>query len=242
MRIEVARDEFALAEQAANIIAATVREWPDAVLALPTGNTPIGTYAALRQRVADGELDLSRATVVAIDEFVGVTRATPGTNSCYYRDHLDLRLRALRVPDPAAEDPEREIRSFAESVRAGGGITLCVLGVGANGHIAFNEPGSAADSRARVVELQRSTREAHAADFGSFEAVPDRAMTLGVADLLEARAILVLASGIEKADIVARALEGPMTADVPASFLQSHADVTFLLDRAASASLSRRAS
>jgi glucosamine-6-phosphate deaminase len=108
-----------------------------------------------------------------------------------------------------------------------------------NGHIAFNEPGSARTSRARAIQLAGTSREAHAAAFGSIEAVPDRGITLGVADLLEARAILALASGTHKAKIVRDAIEGPQTADVPASWLQSHGDIRWLLDAEAAAELSR---
>ena len=238
MRIEVAPDDSALAIRAADAIVATVRDKPDAVIALPTGDTPIATYEELRDRIAAGNADLSRCTAYAVDEFAGVTRATPGTNSVFYRDHLDIPLRALNLPDPAAEDPGREIRDFARAIGDAGGIDLCLLGIGANGHIAFNEPGSAIDSQARVVDLHTASREAHSANFGSPEAVPDRGMTLGIADILAARAILILASGDHKAQVVQRAIEGPQTPDIPASFLQSHDNVTWLLDPPAAARLS----
>jgi glucosamine-6-phosphate deaminase len=162
-----------------------------------------------------------------------VPRTAPGTNAAFFARHLPLRLRALAVPDSSSADPHSEIARFVTAIRDAGGLDLCVLGVGTNGHIAFNEPGSALDSRARVVELTEESRRAHAADFRSLDAVPHRGMTLGVADILESRAILVLAQGAAKAPVVARAIDDPPSADVPASWLQTHTDVTWLLDEAA---------
>jgi glucosamine-6-phosphate deaminase len=240
MRILIEPDGGALAETAADIICATVRAKPDAVLGLPTGATPVRTYAELERRAASGLASFSGAVVYAIDEFAGAERASPGTNADFYRRYLRLKLRALHCPNAATPSPEEHIAAFADAIRRGGGMDLCVLGIGANGHIAFNEPGSGRGSRARIVELTPASREAHAAAFGSLERVPERGMTLGVADLLEARSILVVASGAAKARIVQLAIEGPMTADVPASWLREHADVTWLLDAAAASALDQR--
>ena len=239
MRIEIVAGEEALAARAADIIRDAVRAKPAVLLGLPTGNTPIRAYRELERRVAAGEADFSHADIYAIDEFADATRATPGTNSVFYRRYLKLGQRALHCPNPSAHDADEHIRAFADAIRRAGGLDLCVLGIGTNGHIAFNEPGSSRDSRARVVDLAPASREAHAAAFGSLDRVPQRGMTLGVADLLEARAILVLAAGARKATIVRLAIEGPQTADVPSSWLQQHADVTWLLDEAAAAELRR---
>ena len=179
---------------------------------LPTGNTPIALYGELQRRVDTGELDVSRVVGFAIDEFAGVPRSTPGTNSVFYRAHLRLPLRALHIPNPDAREPEVHIAAFADALRRAGGFDLCVLGIGRNGHIAFNEPGSERTSRARVVALTHISREAHAAAFGGLERVPERGLTLGVAELMESRAILVLATGPAKAAIVHAALEEPVGA------------------------------
>ena len=235
MRIEILADEAAVAVRAADLVCDAVRAKLDALLALPTGNTPVLAYAELARRVAAGTADFSRASIYAIDEFAGSTRTTPGTNSVFYREHVRLGQRVLHCPNPSAQDPDEHIRAFADAIRRAGGIDLCMLGIGTNGHIAFNEPGSTHDSRADVVELTRASREAHAATFGSLDAVPARGMTLGVADLLEARSIVVLATGARKTAIVRRAIEGAPTADVPASWLQSHADVLWLIDTATAA-------
>jgi glucosamine-6-phosphate deaminase len=214
-----------------------VRGAEQPILGLPTGNTPIGTYYELAQHVSDGAADFSNTIVYALDEFVGPERDTPGTNSAFYRQYVRFPVRALHVPNPSAADPAQHIRAFADAVRRAGGFDLCVLGVGANGHIAFNEPGSGRDSTARVVDLDEATREGHAGAFGSLSRVPRQGMTLGVADLLEARQILVLALGEQKAGVVRKAIEGRPSADIPASWLQSHGNVTWLIDRAAAAEL-----
>lgn len=240
MSIEIVADEAALARRAADVICDAVRRKPDAVLGLPTGATPIATYLELAKRAADGACDFRRATAFAVDEFAGAGRTSPGTNSFYYRQYLRMGMRALHIPNPAAAHPDEHIRAFADAVRRAGGFDLCVLGIGVNGHIAFNEPGSGHDCRARTVDLTPESRRAHAATFGSLDAVPARGMTLGVADLLESRAILVLASGAHKAAIVAQAIEGAASADVPASWLQSHGDATWLLDEAAASALAGR--
>jgi len=240
MRIDVRADAAAVADGAADVICDAVRARPAARIGLPTGGTPILTYRELARREACGEADFAQAVVYAVDEFAGATRETPGTNQAFYREHLRVRLRALHCPDPATTDPEAHIRAFADAMRADGGLDLCVLGIGVNGHIAFNEPGAAFDSRARVVTLDEVSRQAHAGTFGSLDRVPARGMTLGVADLFEARAVLVIAQGQHKAAIVRAAIEREQTAAVPASWLQSHRDVTWLLDEAAAWDLKQR--
>jgi glucosamine-6-phosphate deaminase len=240
MRIDIRADAVAVATRAADVICDAVRVRPAARIGLPTGGTPILTYRALARREARGEAGFAQAVVYAVDEFAGASSDTPGTNQVFYRQYLRIRLRALHCPDPAAPDPEAHIRAFADAMRNDGGLDLCVLGIGANGHIAFNEPGAALDSRARVVVLDEVSRRAHAETFGALDRVPARGMTLGVADLLEARALLVIAQGEYKAAIVRAAIGGEQTAAVPASWLQSHPDVTWLLDETAASSLTQR--
>lgn len=240
MRIEIAADATTLAKRAASAICDVARAGAHPSIGLPTGDTPISTYEEIARRVEAGGCDLSRVTAWAVDEFAGVPRGTPGTNDAFFLRHLAFPLGALHLPDAGAANAARDIAAFASRLRDAGGIDLCVLGIGTNGHIAFNEPGSAADSPARVVDLATESRNAHAAAFGSLDAVPTRGMTLGVADILASRAILVLASGAAKADIVRRAIEEPPSAAVPASWLQRHAGVTWLLDAAAASRLRAR--
>jgi glucosamine-6-phosphate deaminase len=237
MRIDIRADAVAVATRAADVICDAVRARPAARIGLPTGGTPLLTYRELAEREARREVSFAQAIVYAVDEFAGASRDTPGTNRVFYRQHLRVRPHARHCPDPAAPDPEAHIRTFASAMRNDGGLDLCVLGIGANGHIAFNEPGAARDSRARVVTLDDVSRRAHAHTFGSLGRVPARGMTLGVADLFEARALLVIAQGENKAAIVRTAIEGEQTAAVPASWLQSHPNITWLLDAAAASQL-----
>jgi len=240
MRIAIEPDEDAVAVEAADVICDAVAADPGARIGLPTGRTPLAAYAELALREAAGTADFSGVTIYAIDEFADATRTTPGTNSVFFREHLRLRVKALHCPDAGARYPDVHIRAFAEAIRFGGGLDLCVLGVGGNGHIAFNEPGTGRDAGARVVALTDASRAAHAETFGSLDRVPRRGMTLGVVDLLAARRVLALATGAHKADVVRAAIEDAPSAEVPASWLREHGDVTWLLDEAAAAKLSRR--
>jgi glucosamine-6-phosphate deaminase len=237
MDIEVLGDKTVVGSRAADLVCNAVAANPRAILGLPTGATPIPMYDELNRRSESGSCDFAAASVYAIDEFCDSGRTTPGTNSAYYREHLRFKPRALHCPNPAAQEPDLHIRAFADAIHRAGGLDLCVLGIGTSGHIAFNEPGAARDSRARVVNLIEASRVAHGATFGTLDAVPARAMTLGIADLLAARSIIVLATGATKAAMVREAIEGTATADIPASWLQVHSDVRWLLDPAAASML-----
>jgi glucosamine-6-phosphate deaminase len=237
MRIEIVGPED-FAARAAEIVVAAVRRKPEIVLGLPTGRTPLGLYDELARRGAANEVDFGRATAFAIDELYGVPIDHPATNTSYLARSLgSVPMHALLVMDSAAPDAEAECKRFAALLEAAGGLDLAVLGIGRNGHIAFNEPGAAFDSPARRVRLEDSTREQYVPAFGSLAATPEFGLTLGMAELFAAREVLLLANGADKAAIVARTLEGPVSEDVPASALQRHASVTVLLDRAAAEGL-----
>ena len=238
MPIEILASPGAVASAAADRVCDASLGRSDCWLGLPTGATPIPLYEELARRSADGSSDLSHATICAVDEFCAGTGG-PGTNSDFYRRHLVAPVRAILCPDPATSEPAAEIAALGESIRAHGGLDLCVLGIGLNGHVAFNEPGSEADSPARVVDLDASTRRAHASAFGGLEAVPGRGMTLGLRDLSQSRALLILGTGVHKAAILRLALDGPASPTCPASLLRVHPAVTWLLDRDAASLLSR---
>lgn len=241
VRVTVVSNGAELARRAADVVFDAARAQPAATLGLPSGRTPLGLYDELARRVADGRTDFGSVTAFAIDELHGVPPDHPATNASYFRDRLTSRvpLRALHVMDSAAQDADAECARFARLIEDAGGLGIAVLGIGANGHVAFNEPGSRFDSRARRVALERSSRRQLAHAFGSLEATPAFGLTLGIADLLAAQAILLLAAGEEKAEVVAAALEGPETEALPASALRRHPALTVVLDRAA-ASLLRR--
>lgn len=237
MRIVVVESPETLAVSAADVLAAVVRARSDAVIGLPSGETPVGLYRELARRVQAGALDLSKVTVFALDEFCGPPPGAPGTNAAYFASRLTVPVRALHLPRSDAPDPDAECERFAALLRSLGPLDLVTLGIGTNGHIAFNEPGSFFDSRTRRVALTEETRRAHADAFGGLDRVPRTGLTIGIADILEARRALLLASGVAKADILARALRGPETPDVPASALRRHRDITVVADREAAAAL-----
>jgi glucosamine-6-phosphate deaminase len=235
VQIEIA-DQADFGPRAADLVIDAIARKPEAVVGLPTGRTPLPLYAELRRGISAGKVDLSAARFFAIDELHGVPSDHPATNASYFA--RELPGLAVAVMDSSAPDGDAECGRFVAQIERAGDLDLAIVGIGVNGHLAFNEPGSPFDSAARRVRLERPTREAYADAFGSFDATPAYGLTLGMSDLLSARQILLLASGAAKAAIVARALEGPVTIDIPASALQQHANVIVLLDREASADLS----
>lgn len=227
---------------AAKTVALTVSGEPGATLLLPTGSTPLGMYRELVRLYHEGELSLSRATIFNLDEYLGIPRDHPESYRRYMRTHLyrfvDADPEKTHIPDAESPDPEEECERYDAAIRESGGADLCVLGIGRNGHIGFNEPGSPFSSRTRVVGLAESTRRANAVGFDA-GAVPERAITVGMRTIFESRKILLLASGEGKAEAVAAAVEGEVSPHIPASMLREHPDVTFLLDRDAASALER---
>lgn len=210
------------------------------LLGLATGRTPIPLYETLDDRVRLGEISLtSFRPPFAIDEYVVAERDDPCANRAFFARHWDHIPGVSPVIqfDPGASDLDAEAASFAARLAAAGGLDVVVLGIGMNGHLAFNEPRTLRDYTAMLTELTPQTRASAAACFG--DAVPTHGLTLGLAEILASRRALLLANGAAKADIVARALEGPVTADCPASFLQEHPHCSVVLDTAAAARLRR---
>lgn len=225
-----------VAAGAADVVCDVVAANPRGVLGLATGRTPVGMYAELTRCAAAGKVYFEHVMAFAIDELYGVPPEHPGTNASYLAKHAPVPMR-VHVMNSAPADDAAECARFASMIERAGGLDLVIVGIGINGHLAFNEPGSSFDSRVRRVRLEPSTRAAYAEAFGSFDAVPEFGLTLGMHDLLSARRVLLLANGTEKASIVARALEGPVTVDVPASGLQQHTDVRVVLDEEAASGL-----
>jgi glucosamine-6-phosphate deaminase len=237
-----------LPEQAARALvdelAQLLSERPDAVLAFPTGRTPLAFFEELARRAQAGAIDLSRASAVQLDEYCGLPPGHPASFRSWLETRLFSRVGfARQILFEAVLDPDRAGAQAARhqaAIAAAGGVDWLLLGIGRNGHIAFNEPGSPRDSRCRAVRLAQETRHANAADFPPGEAVPALAVSLGVADLLEARRLRVQAFGPGKAEVVRRALSGPIGPELPASFLRQHPDAVLWLDRAAAGELDLR--
>lgn len=223
---------------------ARVQAKPDLVIGLPTGSTPTALYAEMvRLHDADG-MDWSRMRSFNLDEFWPIAPNHPQSFTRFMREQLfepaDLDPSRTHVPsgDVAAASIAKHCAAYEAAIQKCGGIEVQILGVGLNGHLGFNEPGAARDSRTGLVELAESTRARATAAFAP-EQVPTRAITMGLGTILEAREIVVLAFGAEKANAVAAAIEGPVSEECPASLLQEHAKVRWFLDESAAGSLNR---
>jgi glucosamine-6-phosphate deaminase len=243
--ITVLPDPEAVARAAADAVAATVAAKPDAVIALPTGSTPLPLFTELHSRIERGELDLSRVQLFCLDEYVGASPDDPNSligwlhgafidRSGIPAGNVHHVPATADAPDAAAADYERLLADL-------GGLDLVVLGLGPNGHIAYNEPGSPADSRTRTLDLTPESIAQATAYWKPGVATPDRAITMGVATLLEANQIVLIVTGSSKQAMLQRSLEGPMSAEVPASWLRLAGNkVEVIADAAAAGSLTRR--
>jgi glucosamine-6-phosphate deaminase len=234
-------DEIAartLASRLAELLAAK----PDLVLGLPTGRTPIRLYGELAALHAQGQADFSRVTTFNLDEFLGIAPDHPGSFRTFMNTHffsrVNLHRDRIHFLNGVAVDPAEECARYEREIAAAGGIDLLLLGLGTNGHIGFNEPAKALDARTHRIRLTSDTRRANAALFGGDAAVvPPEALSMGMATILQARAIILIATGTGKAAVVERLVRGPVTPDLPASFLQMHSDCELILDQAAAAKL-----
>lgn len=231
-----------MSKVAAQLFAQEVKRKPDLVLGLATGGTPVGMYEELIRMHRTEGLSFSQATSFNLDEYVGLDAQHPQSYRTYMQEHLfgqiDMAAERTNIPRGDAQDLEQECSRYEQAIAEAGGIDIQVLGIGTNGHIGFNEPGSSASSKTRVVQLTPSTIEANARFFESVEEVPTQAVSMGIATILGAKKIVLLASGEAKAQAVRDMLEGEMTPDVPASLLQMHDDVTVIVDAPAASLLS----
>jgi glucosamine-6-phosphate deaminase len=233
------RDTAALA--VAGFLAQTLRRTPDVVLGLPTGRTMIPVYRALVRLHQSGLAEFSRATTFNLDEFTGLPPKHPGSFRAYMRrhlfDHVDLPPGATHFPSSARAKGS----AYDRLIERAGGLDVCLVGIGRNGHVGFNEPASALTAETHRVKLKQATRRANAYLFGDrLEEVPKFAMSMGVGTIMRARAIVLVALGAGKAEIVRAATTGPVTARVPASLLQTHPNVVVVLDREAAGRPARR--
>jgi glucosamine-6-phosphate deaminase len=231
-------DEDALAAALAARVTAAVAATPALVLGLLTGRTSLPFYRALRQPAMRDRCDWSRVRTFNLDEFAGLDASHPGSYRAFMQDalfdHVPIAAAHIGMLNGRAPDVREECRRYEAAIAAAGGIDLQILGIGGNGHIGFNEPGAGLCAHTHVAELERETREANAQLFGGdWTRVPERALSMGMATILGAREIVLIATGEEKADAVYGMIEGLITPWLPASFLQVHPRVTVMLDEAA---------
>jgi glucosamine-6-phosphate deaminase len=241
MILDVHPSHEAASGRVASLLTAAIAATPSLVLGLPTGRTPVGVYAAL----AAAALDWSRVRTFNLDEFATLGASAPGSFRAFMDRHLfgavNLRPEAIGFLRGDATDEREECARYDAAIDASGGLDVLLLGLGANGHVGFNEPGPALLAASHVVTLHESTRRANAAQFGGdWTRVPERALTIGMRQVLGARRIIMMATGAAKAEAVAAMTGGTLTTTCPASWLQAHGAVTLVLDDAAAAGLRRR--
>lgn len=237
MKIIRAKDYSDMSRKAANIISAQVIMKPNCVLGLATGSTPIGTYAQLVEWYQKGDLDFSEVTTVNLDEYKGLTRENDQSYYYFMNDNLfskvNIKLERTFLPDGMEPDSDKACADYNRIIASVGGVDLQLLGLGHNGHIGFNEPGMAFEAETHCVNLTESTMKANQRFFASMDDVPRQAYTMGIKTIMQAKKILVVVSGADKAEIVKEAFFGPITPKVQASVLQLHNDVTIVADEAA---------
>jgi glucosamine-6-phosphate deaminase len=240
MEVVILPGPEAVATAGAEVVARLVRAKPAAVLALPTGATARPVYAELVRRHRDEGLSFARATTFNLDEYVGVPPDHVGSFRRYMQDaffsHVDLPPERAHVPDGFARDVAAACADYESAIAASGGLDLVLLGLGEDGHIAFNEPTSSFASRTRLKTLSAASRAANQAAFGT-EPVPGHVITMGIATILGARRCVLLAHGARKAAAFAAMVEGPLTSMLPASALQLHGNAIVIADEAAAAGL-----
>lgn len=247
IRVTVFPTDRAAARALATRIADAIRAKPDLVLGLPTGKTPVRLYHELVTLAKRKEIDFSRIRTFNLDEFLGISASHAGSYRTFMKEHLfapaGIADEQVHFLNGAAADPQAECERYEDAIVAAGGIDVQILGIGTNGHIGFNEPARELQARTHRVRLKPETRRSNAALFGGDpEAVPPEALSMGMATILQARSIVLLATGRSKAGCIAKTVNGPITTRLPASFLQLHHDVEVVLDDGAAQRIVNRQS
>lgn len=241
VKVLVCRDYETLSKKAAGLLAGVISVHAYPVLGLATGSSPVGTYQQLVRLYEEGLLDFSRVRTYNLDEYCPID---PTNDQSYHYfmnqnlfDHVNIDKANVHVPDGNASDMNKACEDYEKMLNEVGGVDIQVLGIGENGHVGFNEPADTFIGPTHVVSLTESTIKANSRFFKSIEDVPTKAISMGIGSIMKAKKILLVANGEKKARAIHDTLEGPITPHVPASVLQLHPDVTFILDQAAAALL-----
>ena len=228
---------------AAQMIAELIQKKPNCILGLATGSTPVGTYKELIRLHKEEGLDFSKVITFNLDEYVGLL---PDHDQSYRSfmnvnlfNHINIKKENTNVLDGMADDIPAACEAYEKKIKKSGGLDIQLLGIGANGHIAFNEPGSSLGSRTRVKTLDEGTRKDNARFFKSMDEVPQYAVTMGIGTIMEARELILLANKDNKAEAISKTVEGPITAIVPATIVQLHPKAIIITDKAAASKLTR---
>ncbi|HHW01276.1 MAG TPA: glucosamine-6-phosphate deaminase [Thermoanaerobacterales bacterium] len=244
MDLIIAKDYLDLSRRACRIIASEIKKKPDLVLGLATGSTPLGTYQELVRLYREEGLDFSQVVTFNLDEYYGLSKDNPQSYHYYMYEnffkHVNVKPENIHIPDGTATDVEAVCRKYDEEIARYGGIDLQLLGIGNNGHIGFNEPGDELLTVTHMTELTDDTIRANSRFFNSIDEVPRKAITMGLGTIMQAKKIVLLASGKNKAGIMAELLdENAVSTKNPASFLLLHKDVTVIVDEEAASLLKK---
>lgn len=235
MKIVVADNYEAMSKVAADNIQDVITEKNDAILGLATGSSPIGTYEELIRRYNEGKIDFSKIRTINLDEYIGLHESHNQSYRYFMNeklfDHINIKKENTYVPNGSAENIDEEAKNYDKIIEDLGGIDIQILGIGNNGHIAFNEPDKALNVGTHVTSLTQNTIEANSRFFESLDDVPKTAVTMGIGQILKAKKILLLANGKNKAEAIKGILSGKITTDNPATMLQLHSDVTVIIDK-----------
>ena len=226
-----------LSQITANQVISMIQANPKLNLGLATGSTPTGVYKKLIEDYKENGTSYKDINTFNLDEYIGIPKKNP--NSYHYFmcenlfDHIDIPLDQTHIPDGNAKNLDEECKRYENFIQEHGGIDLQILGIGQNGHIGFNEPGTSFASRTHIINLAESTRKANSRFFESLEDVPSQAITMGIASIMESKEIFLLVSGASKAEALSRLMNGEVSEDFPASILKNHEDVTIFADEEA---------
>lgn len=237
MRVIVCENYDEMSVKAAKIVASQLILKPDCTLGLATGSTPVGMYNELAKMNKAGEIDFSLVTSFNLDEYYPIKKSNDQSYDYFMKENLfskvNIDLNNTNIPNGETEDPDAECKAYDEKIKKNGGIDLQVLGIGQNGHIGFNEPDDCLIAGTHLTGLTDNTIEANSRFFASKEDVPTKALTMGIGTIMQAKTIIILASGKSKADIVAKLIKGDITTSNPASMLKVHQNVILLCDKEA---------
>ena len=237
MKLIVTKDYNELSKVAAKEMAEVIKHNNKSILGLATGGSPVGMYKELINMNKNGEIDFSNITTVNLDEYIGLSGEHPQSYRYFMNEnlfnHINIDKNKTYVPNGLAKDIEKECTSYDNKIEELGGIDVQLLGVGNNGHIAFNEPSETLLARTHLTDLKEDTIEANSRFFDSIDEVPKKAITMGLGQIMKAKKIILIASGEGKAEVVKAMVSGKISTDIPVTMLQTHRDVTVIVDKAA---------
>ncbi|MEN1967332.1 glucosamine-6-phosphate deaminase [Lentibacillus sp. N15] len=237
MEVWKVKDYQEMSEKACKLIIDKLKELDQPVLGLATGSTPEGLYQQLIAKHKDEKVSFRHATTFNLDEYVGLSQQDPNSYHYYMQEklfkHIDIPADRAHVPNGRSDDLTESCNAYESLIKSAGNIDIQVLGIGLNGHIGFNEPGTSFSSRTHIVTLDDSTRQANARFFDSLADVPTKAITMGIGSIMESKQIILLISGEKKREAVAKLINGEVSEDFPASILQQHENVIVIADEEA---------